>query len=51
MNVIRPAQESRKRVKHGQPRKSRFNLYPLLGIVLVILLALLTYGGLFLFLW
>ena len=49
MNITRPAQEARKRAKHGQ-RKSRLDLYPMLGIVLVILLALLTYGGLFLFL-
>jgi len=47
MNISRPAQEARKRIKQGQ-RKSRLDPYPLLGIALVILLALLTYGGLFL---
>lgn len=49
MNITRAAQEARKHARHGQ-RKSRLDLYPLLGIVLVILFALLTYGGLFLFL-
>ena len=48
MNIIRQVQADR-RVRHRKA-KSRVNLYPLLGIVLAVLLAVLTYGGLFLFL-
>lgn len=50
MNIIRHIHEAEKRVRHKKA-KSRINPYPLLGVVLVILLALLTYGGLFLFLF
>lgn len=50
MNIIRQVQEADKRVRGKKPR-SRFNPYPLLGIVLAIVLAVLTYGGLFAFLF
>ena len=50
MNIIRQAQETDKRVRRRKA-KSRLNLYPLLGIVLAIVLAVLTYGGLFAFLF
>lgn len=50
MNIIRQVQEADKRVR-GRKTKSRLNLYPLLGIVLAIVLAVLTYGALFAFLF
>lgn len=50
MNIIRQVQEAEKRVRRRKPR-SRLNLYPLLGIVLAIVLAALTYGVLFAFLF
>lgn len=51
MNIIRQVQEADKRVRQKKAKaKTRVNLYPLLGIVLAIVLAVLTYGGLFLFL-
>jgi hypothetical protein len=50
MNIIRQVHEADKRARRRKP-KSRLNLYPLLGIVLAIVLAVLTYGGLFAFLF
>lgn len=50
MNIIRQAQETDKRARRRKG-KSRIDLYPLLGIVLAVVLAVLTYGGLFAFLF
>jgi biopolymer transport protein ExbD len=50
MNIIRQVHEADKRVRRRKT-KSRINLYPLLGILLAIVLAVLTYGGLFAFLF
>ncbi len=53
MNISRTAKSAKKRTGHTEqpaPRKTRIDPYPLLGIALVILLAVLTYGGLLLFL-
>jgi len=49
MHIIRPARFGSKRAQHAKG-KSRLNLYPLLGILLVIVFAALTYGGLYFFL-
>ena len=46
MNMIKQVQEAERRIRRRKP-KSRLNLYPVLGIVLAIVLAVLTYGGLF----
>lgn len=52
MNVSKRA-ESADSVAPPEPEKSRssFNAYPLLGILLVIVLAVLAYGGLYLLFW
>ncbi|MGH8853721.1 MAG: hypothetical protein ACREWI_05515 [Telluria sp.] len=47
MNVTRPAEEADESVEHVEPA-STFNVYPLLGIFLILLAAGLTYGCLFL---
>jgi hypothetical protein len=49
MNITRPA-AAKNRCDARRKKVSGLNLYPLLGILLAILLAALTYGGLFLLL-
>lgn len=52
MNPSKPADEANEGARHIEraerpASRSRINAYPLLGILLVILLAMLAYGSLF----
>lgn len=52
MNLSKPVEKAGKDAEHLERVKSRsrFNVYPLLGILLGIVLAVLAYGGLYLLL-
>ncbi|MFC0253277.1 hypothetical protein [Massilia consociata] len=52
MTTVRPVEEAHQKAHHPakvEKKRSLFNIYPLLGVVLVLVTALLTYGGLLLF--
>jgi hypothetical protein len=50
MNPSKRAEEADDHAGRVEPVKSRFDVYPLLGILLAIVLAVLAYGGLYLLL-